>query len=366
MTFVAWKNLLSERTRFIVSVLGISLAILLLFAIKGIAIGVANSAAKYGNNQDTDIFVLQKGVRNMQMTTSFFPSAVLNEVKAIDGVLEAEGIYGFNYQHEKGELKIASYLVGYEKMGGPWKIKEGKQTPGEDEAVVDFAFAQKAGLKVGDSLEIMEHDFKVAGISRETNPMGGLFIFVNKKTLDKVLQSDSSLNMILIKAKPGTDIDQLVKTIEQKSPLVSAVTASTLAKNDAQMVGDLFGPVINAIVIIVLLVSTVFIGLTIYNATLEKIGEYTILKAIGANKVQLFIVVFFQSAAIALLGTLVGFGLFYLLTYLVYLFMPDITMEASLSLGLKYLWIVPVMALVATYIPLRKIYKIDEADVLRS
>lgn len=57
------------------------------------------------------------------------------------------------------------------------------------------------------------------------------------------------------------------------------------------MVGELFDPVINA---------TVFIGLTIYNATLEKMGEYTILKAIGANKVQLFSVVFFQSFAIAL------------------------------------------------------------------
>ncbi len=117
---------------------------------------------------------------------------------------------------------------------------------------------------------------------------------------------------------------------------------------------------------VVVLVSTAFIGLTIYNATLEKIEEYTILKAIGTNRSQLFIIVFFQSFSIAFLGTIIGFLLTYLLAYLFYELMPEITVAVSFSIALRYVWIVPVMSLLATYIPLRKIYRIDEADVLRS
>lgn len=366
MLYIAWKNLINERTRLVISILGISFAILLMFAIKGIGVGMVDSVVKYANNQNAEIFVFQKGVQNMQMASSILPSAVLENIRVMDGVDEAEGLYGFNYQHKIDGNKISAYIVGFDKLGGPWSMKEGSKNPREDEAVLDFAFAKKGGYKVGDSIEIIGNNFKVVGISNETNPLGGLFIFLNKNAVEKIINSKDTLNIILVKSKNGTEIDKLIEEINKKIPVINAVKSSTVAQNEADMINELFNPIINSMIMVVVLVSTAFIGLTIYNATLEKIEEYTILKAIGTNRSQLFIIVFFQSFSIAFLGTIIGFLLTYLLAYLFYELMPEITVAVSFSIALRYVWIVPVMSLLATYIPLRKIYRIDEADVLRS
>lgn len=366
MFYIAWKNLINERIRLVISILGISFAILLIFAIKGIGVGMVDSVVKYANNQSAEIFVFQKGVQNMQMASSLLPSAVLESIRAIDGIDEAEGLYGFNYQHKIDDSKISAYIIGFDKLGGPWSMKEGSKSPKEDEVVLDFAFAKKGGYKVGDSIDIIGSNFKVAGISSETNPLGGLFIFLNKNAVEKILNSKGTLNIILVKAKNGVEIDKLIEDINKKIPVVNAVKSSTVAQNEAEMINELFNPIINAMILVVVLVSTAFIGLTIYNATLEKIEEYTILKAIGTNRNQLFVIVFFQSFTIAFSGIIVGFLLTYLMAYLFSELKPEITVAVSLSIAIKYLWIVPVMSILATYIPLKKIYRIDEADVLRS
>jgi putative ABC transport system permease protein len=106
-------------------------------------------------------------------------------------------------------------------------------------------------------------------------------------------------------------------------------------------------------------------GLTIYTATVEKSREYGILKAEGFTNLFLYRVVFEQSLVTGILGFLLGAALTVLVApfaqdsvpqFVVFVRWQDILGVAGVTL---------LMALIAAYIPIRRIASIDPVTVFK-
>jgi putative ABC transport system permease protein len=158
MIYLAFRNLFQNKTRLVLSIGGVALALMLIFALDAIFTGVERQITAYIRNSGADIFVSQSGVRNLHMASSAIPASLTNEVQDLKGVQTVTPIlYLTNVVVIKDERNIA-YIIGLPEnasAGEPWKVSAGRIMPGPGEAVIDRQIAEKSGVGLGDSVEIL-------------------------------------------------------------------------------------------------------------------------------------------------------------------------------------------------------------------
>jgi len=106
-------------------------------------------------------------------------------------------------------------------------------------------------------------------------------------------------------------------------------------------------------------------GLTIYTATVEKSREYGILKAEGFTNSFLYRVVFEQSLITGFLGFMLGAGLTLLVAPIAQDTVPQFVVFVRWQDILGIAGVTLLMALIAAYIPIRRMASIDPVTVFK-
>ena len=164
MLRLAVANLVQNKTRFLLSVAGLGLALMLVLFFSAVLTGLIGRLTVYIDRAGADIWVSQEGVRTMHMSVSSLPVSVVEQVRAVEGVEKAEPLlYASSPIKAKGKEYLA-YVFGVSpeaSMGGPTHIKEGtgELTPGG--VVIDHAIASQAGLRVGDEVIILGRPMRI-------------------------------------------------------------------------------------------------------------------------------------------------------------------------------------------------------------
>lgn len=369
MIRLALRNLSQEPIRMLISGLGVAFAVLLLAIISGILTGIERYASAYIDGSGADVYVLQAGVENVNMAPSFLPNELVSQVDSVPGVAEAKGVLALNYIHGQGEQKIAAYIIGYDPatpFGGPWRLVAGRAAPAEEEVVVDRAFAFRAGVGMGDTINVMGRRVKIVGLSRDTNTTGGLVIFLHEKTAREVFGNDRAVNMILVRGEPGQDPATLAADIHVRVPDVSVPTRRQLSRNDLVMTMSMIAPPVVAMQFISFLVGIMVLGLTIFTATTEKLREFAVLKAIGASPGQLITIVLAQSLTLSVIGLALGLGLAAAVSRWAFFFMPDVPIVFTAPSIAVVFALTILMGCIAAYLPVRRVLRLDPAIVFQS
>src|SRR3990170_4528952 len=168
---LARRNLARNRVRLLVSVGGVALALSLTLALDAIYAGVANQLTAYIDRSGADVWVAQRGVRNLHMVASWLPESTVSQVRAVEGVAEVTAILYSTDTITVGDERSVAYVIGLAAdaaMGGPWQIAQGASRVGRGEIIVDRGFAQKAGVGIGDPVEVMGGEARIVGLSQGT------------------------------------------------------------------------------------------------------------------------------------------------------------------------------------------------------
>lgn len=105
------------------------------------------------------------------------------------------------------------------------------------------------------------------------------------------------------------------------------------------------------------------IGLTIFTSTIEKAKEYGILKTIGLKNRQLYVIVLEQALTAAVIGFGLGATLAYALSPVITNAVPQVITQIRLF-DLAWIFILTMlMAVAASYVPMRRLNKTDPAEV---
>ena len=124
----AWRNLLYDRTRLMISSGGVALAVLLIFFMGGVFAGSEEHAVVYMKNQPAELWLMQDGVQNLHMSTSLLPPQVVERARQIDGVRHAVGLLYASAAVDLGSEQVYSYIFAVEEgapFGQPWKMAVG-------------------------------------------------------------------------------------------------------------------------------------------------------------------------------------------------------------------------------------------------
>jgi len=112
-----------------------------------------------------------------------------------------------------------------------------------------------------------------------------------------------------------------------------------------------------------LLVGLMMVGQSLYALALDHLSDYATLKAIGADDKQVRAVVIIQALAIATAGTILGIGLVLLIQRV--WSSPLATIEIPIQLLCGGIVLVFVICVLATFLPVYRIHRVDPAVVLQ-
>ena len=125
---LARRNLVQDKTRFMLSVIGVALAVMLILILSGFLNGMYRQISAYLDHTAGSIVVAQDGVRNLLGATSLLSTDVESVVKSRGAaqVIPILSQFAILDLHDK---KVPLYLVGYEPKtgGGPWQLAVGRE-----------------------------------------------------------------------------------------------------------------------------------------------------------------------------------------------------------------------------------------------
>jgi putative ABC transport system permease protein len=364
---LALQNLLQDKVRFALSVIGIALAVMLILFLLGLRAGVFRSAVIYLDNAPGSVAVMPEGVKSTRAGSGQFLSGpTVNAVASAPGVDRATPVLLMMAIPELHGRKQVITLVGYDTAlgGGPWDLAQGREPTADDEVVLDRVLAGQHDFEVGDSFEVGGHGLTVVGLSDETSSFSGSLVFARKAFVESLVLAPGAATFVLVTPTSGTTPNALVASL-QSLPGTNVLLKSQVMANDKQIVAGLFDQVIFLMVAAAFIVGALVVGLVIYAATIERRGEYGILKAIGARNGLLYRVVALQAVVAASVGAMLGVGFAFAMGWLVMSAKPQFLVAIEPSAILATLAAGFVMALAGALVPARAVAGLAPAEVFR-
>lgn len=259
-------------------------------------------------------------------------------------------------------------LVGYDpQTGEPLNVSEGKPTPGPGEMIINNALTNRFGVDIGDTLSAAGREWSVAG---RANGGESSTVFVNLADAEAVIQQEGRVTYFMLQLKTPEKAAEWAGVIEfnaenQGLPIVAIPTDKFAQDTRDRVLGNVV-PILTVILALAFIVGLAVAGLTIYTATVEKAREFGILKAVGFKNRYLYRVVFEQSLVTGILGFLIGVALTLILGPFAEDFVPQFVILIRWQDILAVLGATLLMAVLAGYVPTRRLAAIDPISVFRA
>jgi putative ABC transport system permease protein len=364
---IALRNLFEGKTRFIISVGGVALAILLILVFDGVFAGSMKQVTIYMDKTPFDIVVAQKGVKNLHMTTSFFPTSKVNEIKKVKGVENVSSILYSTDFIVSGNNRSIAYIIGYtpSQLGGPWKMVGGSTKLKKGEIIIDEQVAKKHGLKLGDEVTVLGRKFKIGGLTRDTVSIINSIAFIRFDDFEEIRNLKGVVSYTFVNVEKDEKPEVVLEKIREKVKGVTVQTREEFAESERKIISDMSVDIMKIMNFIGFLIALAALGLTVYTTTLSKIQEYGVLKALGAKNSKLFIIVFEQAAVSIAMGFVLALILVYILIGSLSLLDSNILIIVEVQSVLKVITASIVIGIFSSAIPIARIARLKPAEVFR-
>lgn len=342
--FLAWNEIKRNKLKFSLIICILILISYLLFLLSGLAKGLINMNTEGIKKWNADAIVMNKDA-NQTVAQSLVDKDKVDGKYKKQATLKQTGVIASNGNEEENALMFGteqpSFLVP--------KIVKGHKAHNDKEVMIDQSLANK-GFKVGDQLSLSQSDvkLKVVGVTESAKYNASPVIFANNQTVAKVnpqLQGDK-VNAVVVKDKNWKD-----KSLDSK---LEAVSMDNFIE---QLPG--YKPqnlTLNFMITFLFIISATVIGVFLYVMTLQKKQLFGVLKAQGFTNGYLSKVVLSQTFILALIGTVIGFGL----TLLTSAFLPDaVPIKLDLLTLLLFGVALIVISLLGSVFSILSIRKID-------
>lgn len=367
MVDIARRNLLEDKLRFAISSGGVALAILLILILNGFLAGMNRQISAYLDNTPADLVVSQKKVKNFLGTNSRVPLAAVSKIEKIKDVDKVTPLFSSYAVLSPEGRREFSLIIGFDpaKGGGPWSLADGSSDINNDQVIVDKVIADRHDLKLGDRIDILGKDFKIAGLSTGTSSwMTGSF-FITFDAASRLLSAKDTAAFLLVTVKNKSKIGAVEKKIAADLQDLTVTDKQVRSDNDIAIYASVFNGPLRLMVVIAFLIGVMLVGATIYTATVERAREYGMLKAIGIRNKSLYLVVFEQALIASLAGFALGVGLSFVAIYIINSLLPQfLILIEPLYVG-EVLGVSLLISITSSYVPVRAIARIDPAIAFR-
>src|SRR5512139_1200826 len=210
---LAFSNLLKEKTRLVLSVGGVALAVTLILVLNGFLTGMYRQITSYLDHSSGSVVVAQEDVVNLLGASSLLPAGIMTQVEAVRGVRDAAPILSQFVILDLHGKKQPTYMIGYDpdQGGGPWELVAGHEPRTNREMVFDRVLAGRHGLIIGDLVEVLGKDFTIVGLSNGTTSWMTSFFFIRKPAAEDLLLAPGATSFLVLTTSEGADSDDVLR-----------------------------------------------------------------------------------------------------------------------------------------------------------
>ncbi len=366
---LAIKQLTYEWSRSLLTALAISAAIAMILVLRGFEQGLYAQSENVVLDRGGDLFLTQSGVSNFLAVRSSLPQLTRSEVEAIKGVKTAHPLTGFWAIYGPQGNKFPLLLLVYDTKGGPTHLIEGEPIRSSRDIVIDIGLSKRFNLKPGEPLVVSDFEFTVSGITSGSSALFSTFAYVSYDgMIDLFLESEIApdistfplLSFLLVELDEGMDQASIAQQIEEAVPVVDVFQPGTLANNDKALGKELFGPIMNVLVILSYIIGMLVIGMIIYSDVSLRRRSFAVMKALGFKLSHIAKGILIHSMIIVLLAYPIGVFLAHMTSMGIEFNMPVYLVQVLEPFGLlKVLIGVLAMMIIGSLLPLRLITKTD-------
>jgi len=337
MPSIARKNLFEDLPRFLVAQAGIMFAVSLITIQTGILQGVIRSISLLIDYSKADIWVGSQNTASLELTLQI-PYKRFIQAQEVEGVELAEPVIfnGGSWRSFSGQINHVR-VIGFNpdsQLFVPGEISRGNLSSLKEPYTFFIDEKNKDSLNVewiGDRVEMGIFQAKLVGLTRNTqSTISSPFVFTSLENASAIitspmteepskllapnpesLETNNLITYVLIRAKPGQDLEELKQRLEKALPYSRAFTKAEFSEMTRTYwqkrtgIGFVLG--LGACVGVV--VGIVVVGQILYSSVSDHLKEFGTLKAMGASNYLIYSVIIEQSLWMAVLGYIPGMAL---------------------------------------------------------
>lgn len=363
------RNLLHERGKLLLHVAGIAATLMLISLLLGFRDGMYSSITAYIDHTGADLIVSQLGSQGLFTANSALSSDLHENIETIPGTTDIDHILVGDTIFSHANIRLPVLVIGYNwetGFGGPWNIGTGRSLQGDNEILLDTWLAWRSGIDIGDQVSVLGNDFTVVGLTRETASWMSPYIFVSLTSAEDILQLSGDASFFLLRLSPDTNPDVIAATITTQFAGTDVFTPDEIASIDRKFIATIMDRPIVVMLLISAIISFAVMGLIIYTSIINRLAEFSTLKAIGSSNNWLRWLVIRETLTRTFMGFLLSVVISYLVAELIEYLWPQFTVTIRPELIPIIGLVAFVMALFAALLPIQQIASVDPSVVFKA
>jgi putative ABC transport system permease protein len=315
---IVLENMKHRPMRSLLSILLIAVPVTMILCLIGLSRGMSEDSQARARGVGADVVVRAATASSV---TSFSGNALSEGiVKLLEQQPHVKMAMGVIVHALELPLNVQGIdMEKFTRMSGGFDYLEGGPLEGDHDILVDRLYADQRHVKVGDSMKLLNLEWRVAGIIG-TGKLAR--IVVKKSVLQELDAASNRVTMIYVQGDDPKRADELAKQLKKTLEGYNIMTMREfLAMFEVNNIPQL------KIFIEVILGLGVVIGfavvcLSMYMAVLQRTREIGILKAIGGSKAFVVRIILTEAWVLAIGGTILGILLSYGASHLIRTFAP--------------------------------------------
>lgn len=301
---IALKNLLRNKIRSSLTVLGVGVGIGVFISLLSISRSIQMQAQDVVKSYHFDISIQSKEASTP--ISSSIDQSIAAKIRDLDGIKSVASLIIGSRRVKWNQFFMVMGAAPNERLISQIGLIEGQTfSTGQNELIIGERLAKRLGVSVNDMLKISQNAyFKITGIYRLGSRIFDNAAIVNIEKAQRILNRGNHVNLIIAYASHEKDIPQHINTINQNFPALSAKKGSDfISKIRIFRTLDAF---VSAISFISIFSCCVMVINTLLMAISERIKEIGILMAIGWNRIMIMKTIALEALLICTFGYAVG------------------------------------------------------------
>jgi putative ABC transport system permease protein len=356
-------NLLHRPIRSIVSILAVAIEVGLVLLVVGLTTGMLDDSARRVEGVGADVLVQPPGASYfLAISGAPMPIKIGDLLKEKVPHVQSVAPVLLQFSSTNGiNLIYGIDMESFNRVTGGFVYHAGGPLAAPYDILVDDWFAKAHHVRVGSTLEFLNHDFRVAGIVEHGK---GARLFIPLATAQDLSGARDKASIFFVKCTDRGYTQDVVKGIHELLPRYQVLSVreymSLMTSNNLPALNAFLTAMISVAVAIGFLV----IFLSMYTTITERTREIGILKSLGASKSYIIELILREAAVICVLGTLAGYAGTYLARKIVVASFPTLTVELTLHWAVYAAILAVVGSLVGAFYPALRAAQLDPVDAL--
>jgi ABC-type antimicrobial peptide transport system permease subunit len=298
------RNLWRRRTRTALTLLNIGVSVAAVVALGGLADGMLGAFTAMMRDSQTDLFAAEAGI---DMDFSAIDERVGARLAARPDVDAVSGMFWTGAVTDEMPMLIVYGYHPREFAIRRYRVIEGAAMTGRRQVLVGRMAAEQMHVQVGDTLRLLESNFRVVGIYETGQAFEDAGVIIGLREVQSIMGKSRQVQFYLVSLRDPDQVETVKADLEAAFPDIDFSLTSELAENTSDF--RVMQNMVDQISFLTVFIGTMGMVNTMLMSVLERTREIGVLRSLGWRRRQVLGMILKESLVLGIIGGVCGIPL---------------------------------------------------------